>query len=68
MHSGPLPPATDFTKHDKRNRYITWLKDACATGPDSLPPPAEGAAEIVDSMELALARFRSIAARLAARP
>ncbi len=31
----------------------------------SLPPPDEIAAEIAESLETALARFRSVAARLA---
>jgi len=56
----------DIAKRDKLNLDIFWLKDASATDPDSLPPPAEIAAEIVDSLELALEKFRSVAAKLAA--
>ena len=56
----------DLAKRDKLNLDITWLKDASATDPDSLPPPSEVAAEIVESLELALEKFRNVAARLAA--
>ena len=55
----------ELAKRDKLNLDIFWLKDASATDPDSLPPPAEIAAEIVDSLELALEKFRSVAAKLA---
>lgn len=55
----------DLVKRDKLNLDIFWLKDASATDPDSLPPPAEIAAEIVDSLELALEKFRLVAAKLA---
>ena len=54
----------DLTKRDKLNLDIFWLKDASATDPDSLPPPVEIAAEIVDSLELALEKFRSVALKL----
>jgi type I restriction enzyme M protein len=54
----------DLAKRDKLNLDIFWLKDASATDPDSLPPPSEIAAEIVDSLELALEKFRLVAARL----
>ncbi len=50
---------------DKLNLDLFWLKDASATDPDTLPPPAEIAAEIVDSLELALEKFRLVAAKLA---
>jgi type I restriction enzyme M protein len=33
--------------------------------PDSLPPPEEVAAEIVENLEAALERFRKVAAELA---
>jgi type I restriction enzyme M protein len=59
-------PYADLAKRDKFNLDITWLKDASATDPDSLPPPAEVAAEIVESLELALEKFRSVAAKLGA--
>ena len=54
----------ELAKRDKLNLDIFWLKDASATDPDSLPPPAELAAEIVDSLEAALEKFRSVAAKL----
>ena len=59
-------PYAELAKRDKLNLDIFWLKDAGATDPDSLPPPAEVAAEIVDSLELALAKFRLVAAKLGA--
>ena len=58
-------PYADLARRDKLNLDITWLKDASATDPDSLPPPpAEIAAEIVESLELALEKFRNVAAAL----
>lgn len=56
----------ELEKRDKLNLDIFWLKDDSATDPDTLPPPAEIAAEIVDSLELALEKFRSVAAKLEA--
>jgi type I restriction enzyme M protein len=56
----------ELIKRDKLNLDIFWLKDASATDPDSLPPPAEIAAEIVESLELALEKFRSVAVKLGA--
>jgi len=58
----------ELAKRDKLNLDIFWLKDASATDPDSLPPPTEIAAEIVDSLELALEKFRSVAIKLGASP
>lgn len=57
----------ELAKRDKLNLDIFWLKDASATDPDSLPPPDEIAAEIVVNLELALEKFRSVAAKLGAR-
>ncbi len=54
----------ELAKRDKLNLDIFWLKDAGTTDPDTLPPPAEVAAEIVDSLELALEKFRLVAERL----
>ena len=54
----------ELAKRDKLNLDLFWLKDANATDPDSLPPPAELAAEIVDSLELALEKFRSVALKI----
>jgi len=56
----------ELAKRDKLNLDIFWLKDASATDPDSLPPPAEIAAEIVDILELALEKFRLVATKLGA--
>lgn len=55
----------DLVKRDKLNLDIFWLKDASLDDPDSLPPPDEIAAEIVESLEAALQRFKSVAAKLA---
>jgi type I restriction enzyme M protein len=41
---------------------LNWstLKDASLDDPDLLPPPDEVAAEIVESLEAALERFRGV--------
>lgn len=54
----------DLIKRDKLNLDIFWLRDSSLDDPDTLPPPDEIAAEIVESLEAALQRFRSVAARL----
>ena len=54
----------DLVKRDKLNLDIIWLKDASLEDPDTLPPPDEIAAEIVESLEAALARFKSVAQKL----
>ena len=54
----------ELARRDRLNLDLYWLKDANATDPDSLPPPAEIAAEIVDSLELALDKFRLVALKL----
>ena len=54
----------ELAKRDKLNLDISWLKDDGHVDPDSLPPPDEVAAEIVENLELALEKFRSVAARL----
>jgi type I restriction enzyme M protein len=56
----------DLAKRDKLNLDILWLKDDGHIDPDSLPPPEEVAAEIVENLELALEKFRRVAAALAA--
>lgn len=58
----------ELEKRDKLNLDIFWLRDDSATDPDSLPPPDEIAAEIVVSLEEALEKFRSVAAKLGAEP
>lgn len=54
----------DLIKRDKVNLDIFWLKDDSLEDPDLLPPPDEIAAEIVESLEAALDRFRKVAASL----
>jgi type I restriction enzyme M protein len=53
-----------LVKRDKINLDIFWLKDDSLDDPDLLPPPDEIAAEIVESLEAALDRFRKVAASL----
>lgn len=55
----------ELTARDKANLDIFWLKDDAHVDPDSLPPPDEVAAEIVENLEAALERFRRVAAELA---
>ena len=54
----------DLIKRDKLNLDIFWLKDDGHIDPNSLPPPDEIAAEIVENLELALEKFRKVAAAL----
>lgn len=56
----------DLAKRDKLNLDIFWLKDDDHIDPDSLPPPSEVAVEIVENLELALQKFRKVAAALVA--
>jgi type I restriction enzyme M protein len=58
----------DLIKRDKINLDIFWLKDDSLDDPDLLPPPDEIAAEIVESLEAALERFRKVAASLQGVP
>jgi type I restriction enzyme M protein len=51
----------DLVARDKVNLDIFWLKDDTLDDPDLLPPPEEVAAEIVESLETALERFRRVA-------
>jgi type I restriction enzyme M protein len=44
---------------------IFWLKDDSLDDVDSLPPPDEIAAEIVENLQAALEQFQSVAAELA---
>lgn len=55
----------ELAARDKLNLDIFWLKDDRHIDPDSMPPPDEVAAEIVENLELALAQFRWVAASLA---
>lgn len=54
----------ELIKRDKVNLDIFWLKDHSLDDPDLLPEPNEIAAEIVESLEAALERFRKVAASL----
>jgi type I restriction enzyme M protein len=58
----------ELAARDKANLDIFWLKDAALDDPDLLPPPDEVAAEIVESLELALERFRKVAKSLQSGP
>ncbi len=53
---------------DKVNLDIFWLKDNALDDPDLLPPPDEVAAEIVESLQTALDRFRNVAKALGEGP
>jgi type I restriction enzyme M protein len=55
----------DLARRDKLNLDIFWLKDDGHIDPDSLPPPDEVAAEIIENLELALEKFRNAAMSLA---
>ncbi|MFN3470810.1 MAG: SAM-dependent DNA methyltransferase, partial [Novosphingobium sp.] len=55
----------ELAARDKLNLDIFWLKEDGHIDPDSLPPPDEVAAEIVENLEAALERFRKVAAELA---
>jgi len=57
-------PLEALLARDKVNLDIFWLKDDALDDPDLLPPPDEVAAEIVESLETALQRFRGVAAAL----
>jgi type I site-specific restriction endonuclease len=61
-------PLVTLLARDKLNLDIFWLKDHTLDDPDLLPPPDEVAAEIVESLETALARFRSVAKALGEGP
>jgi len=54
-------PLETFPARDKVNLNIFWVKDHALDDPDLLPPPDEVAAEIVQSLEAALDRFRNVA-------
>lgn len=53
-------PREALLARDKLNLDIFGLKDDTLDDPDLLPPPDEVAAEIVESLERALDRFRSV--------
>jgi type I restriction enzyme M protein len=55
----------DLLKRDKLNLDIFWLKDESLDDVDSLPPPDEIAADIVENLQAALEAFQSVADELA---
>ena len=57
-------PIADLLKRDKLNLDIFWLKDESLDDVDSLPPPDEIAAEIVENLQAALEAFQSVAEEL----
>ncbi len=61
-------PLETLLARDKVNLDIFWLKDSTLDDPDLLPLPDEVAAEIVESLETALERFRSVAKQLVRSP
>lgn len=61
-------PLDALLARDKVNLDVFWLKDDAIDDPDLLPPPDEVAAEIVDSLEAALERFRGVSKALAEPP
>ena len=54
----------ELIARDKVNLDVFWLKDENADDPDSLPPPEEVAAGIVEDLEQALEKFRGVAESL----
>lgn len=56
----------DLIQRDKLNLDIFWLKDDSLEDVDSLPPPNEIAAEIVENLEAALEQFKSVVEELEA--
>ena len=50
----------EIVARDKANLDILWLKDDSLEDSDNLPAPALLAAEIVESLEAALAEFRAV--------
>jgi type I restriction enzyme M protein len=61
-------PLDALLARDKVNLDIFWLKDHALDDPDLLPPPDEVAAEVVESLQMALDRFRNVAKALNGGP
>jgi type I restriction enzyme M protein len=61
-------PLEKLLARDKVNLDIFWIKDHALDDPDLLPPPDEVAAEIVESLQTALDRFRNVAKALGEGP
>lgn len=55
----------EIVARDKANLDILWLKDESLEDSENLPAPAVLAAEIVESLEVALAEFRAVEEALA---
>ncbi len=56
--------AEELLQRDKLNLDIFWLKDDSLDDVDSLPPPDEIAAQIVENLQAALEAFQSVAEEL----
>jgi len=54
----------ELAAREKLDLNLSWLREDGATDPASLPPPAEIAASIAEDLEVALTKFRAVAARL----
>jgi type I restriction enzyme M protein len=61
-------PLETLLARDKVNLDIFWVKDHTLDDPDLLPSPVEVAAEIIESLETALDRFRNVAKALGEGP
>ena len=57
-------PYAELAAQERLDLNPSWLKEAGAADPSTLPP-VEIAASIADELETALARFRAVAAGLA---
>jgi len=55
----------EIVARDKANLDLFWLKDESLEDTENLPPPAELAREIVESLEAALEEFRGVEESLA---
>ena len=55
---------SELAARERLDLNLSWIREEGATDPATLPPPAEIAASIADELEAALARFRTVAAKL----
>jgi type I restriction enzyme M protein len=58
----------EIVARDKANLDLFWLRDESLEDTENLAPPAEIAAEIVESLEAALEEFRAVEESLNAKP
>ena len=58
-------PKASIKRVARRASCVFWLKDESLDDGDSLPPPDEIAAEIVENLQAALEAFQSVAEELA---